>query len=112
MALEGNELEQSYDSGAGKLIIDVTDKGSVRLANEYVKDIAGYARIKSITEIESNIFKIAKEISKKTATKWDDAAIEGLMKLLGIQGEEAMVLAKAELLDAPVDAMSSEDMKA
>lgn len=82
--LEGNEIEKSYDDGAGKVIVDVTDKGSVKVSNEYVKDL-GYAKIKSVTELESSIFVIAEKIAAKTKTPWDDSAIKALEKILGIE---------------------------
>lgn len=83
--LEGNELEKEYDGGAGKLIIDVDNKGTVLLSNVYKKDIDGYAEVESITNLKSNIFNIAEKIAAKTETSWDDAAVQGLKQLLGIK---------------------------
>lgn len=87
MFLEGNELEKSYDAGAGKVVLDVNDKGQIKLSNEYVKDLDGYAKIKSVTEIETDIFVVAAKIAAKTESKWDDTAIAGLKSLLGIKSE-------------------------
>jgi hypothetical protein len=82
--LEGAELEKEYDAGAGKLVVDVTDKGEIKFSNVYAKDLGGFAKVKNITEVESNIFMIAEAIAKKTATEWDDKAIAGLKSILGI----------------------------
>ncbi len=97
MNLEGNELEKVYDGGAGKMFVDVTDTGSVKLGNVYEKDLGGFAKVKSVTELESNIFMIAKAITAKTETVWDDMAVEGLMKILGIKDEAVKAAALASL---------------
>jgi hypothetical protein len=91
--LEGNELEKEYDGGAGKLILDVTDKGEVKFSNTYEKSLGGYATVKSVTEINSNIFMIAYIQVKKTGATWDDALVEGLAKLLGIPLPDAQAMA-------------------
>lgn len=83
--MEGNELEKDFDNGAGKLIVDVDDKGSVKVSATYEKDLDGFAKVKSSNEVETNIFLIAEKIAAKTATPWDDKAIAGLKSLLGIQ---------------------------
>lgn len=87
--LEGNEVEKEYDGGAGKLVLDVTDKGQVKFSNVYEKDIGGYVKVKNTTEIESDIFAIARQIVAKTQTTWDDAAELALEKLLGIVRDPA-----------------------
>lgn len=83
--LEGNEVEKEYDGGAGKLILDVDLKGSVKFSNVYAKDFEGYAKVANQTSIESNIFNIAQKIAEKTQTTWDDSAIKALKSLLGIE---------------------------
>lgn len=83
--LDGNEVEKVYDDGAGKVIVDVDAKGGVLVSNTYQKDLDGYATVKSVTEIESNIFVIAEKIAAKTKTEWDDKAIAALKSILGIQ---------------------------
>jgi len=83
--MEGKEIEKEYDGGAGKLIVDVDDKGGVILSNVYEKDLDGFAKIRSTTEIESNIFVLAEKIAAKTETTWDDKAIAGLKSLLGVK---------------------------
>lgn len=83
--LEGNEIEKEYDGGAGKLIVDVDNKGGVVLSNTYKKDLDGFAEVESITNMRSNIFVIAEKIAAKTETQWDDKAIAGLKSLLGIE---------------------------
>lgn len=88
--LEGNELEKEYDNGAGKLIVDVTADGGVKLSNVYQKDLNGYAKVKASVELESDIFMIAESIAKKTSTEWDDKAIAGLKSLLGIVKPEVV----------------------
>lgn len=85
--LEGNEVEQVFDNGAGKLIIDVDAKGGVKLVATYDKDLDGFAKVKNQTEIESNIFTIAEKIALQTKTTWDEKAIAGLKSLLGITEE-------------------------
>lgn len=87
--LEGNEVEKEYDGGAGKLIVDVTGQGAVKLSNVYEKNIDGYAKVKAVVELESDIFMIAEKIAAKTSTQWDDKAVAGLKSLLGIAKEEA-----------------------
>lgn len=93
MILEGNEVEKEYDGGAGKLIVDVTAQGAVKLSNVYQKDIDGYAKVKAMVELESDIFMIAEKIAAKTSTTWDDKAVAGLKSLLGIVQPEAEVIA-------------------
>lgn len=83
--LEGNEVEKEYDGGAGKLVVDVDDKGGVVLSNNYKKNLDGFAEVESITNLKSNIFVIAEKIAAKTETQWDDKAVAGLKSLLGIQ---------------------------
>lgn len=86
MVLEGNELEKSYDNGAGKVILDVDAAGSVKLSNVYEKAVeGGLAKIKSVTEIETNIFVLAEAIAKKTETTLDDKAVAGIKAILGIK---------------------------
>lgn len=81
--LEGKEVEGKIGD-VGMYEIDVDSKGYVRFGAHVDKDF-GYAKVKSANVIESNIFKIAEEIAKKTKTEWDDKAIAGLKSLLGIQ---------------------------
>lgn len=83
--LEGNEVDQEFDGGAGKLIVDVDATGAVKLMATYEKDLDGFAKVKNHTEIESNIFAIAEKIAAKTGNTWDDKAVAGLKSLLGIQ---------------------------
>lgn len=81
--LEGNEVENTYDNGAGTVIVDVTDKGAVIFKNNYKKDF-GFAKVSNDTAVETDIFKIAEAIAAKTKTTLDDKAIAGLKSLLGI----------------------------
>ena len=83
--LEGNEYETGYDAGAGKVVVDVDDKGNVLVSNTYKKDIDGFATVESTTVLKSNIFTIAEKIAAKTETTWDDSTIAGLKKLLGVE---------------------------
>lgn len=83
--LEGAEVEKVYDGGAGKVIVDVDDKGAVLVSNTYKKDLDGYAEVESVTSMKSNIFKIAEKIAAKTKTTWDDTAIAALKEILGIK---------------------------
>lgn len=82
--LEGAELTKQFDGGAGSLVVDVTDKGEVSVSASYNKDLEGFANVKTTLELQSNIFIIAEKIAAKTAATWDDAAVVGLKKLLGI----------------------------
>lgn len=84
MVFEGNEVEKTYDDGAGVLIVDVDDKGGVLLSNTYKKNLDGFADVESTTVLKSNIFLIAEKIAAQTETTWDDKAIAGLKSLLGI----------------------------
>lgn len=83
--LEGKEVEKTFDGGAGKVSVDVTDKGAVLVELAYEKDLDGYAKVKSSNSVETDIFRIAAKIAAKTETTWDDKAVEGLKKLLGIE---------------------------
>lgn len=83
--LEGKELEKTFDEGAGKFAVDVNEKGAVVVDMTYEKDLDGYAQVKSSNSVTTNIFHIAEKIAAKTKTQWDDTAIAGLKKLLGIQ---------------------------
>ena len=85
--LEGNEVEKTFDNGAGQLIVDVDGKGAVKMSMTYSKDLDGFAKVKSSNELESNIFTIAEKIAAKTKMTWDDKAIAGLKALLGIKDE-------------------------
>lgn len=82
--LEGAEIDKSFDGGAGHITLDADEKGAVKFELSYEKDLDGYAKVKSINSVESNIFDIAAKIAAKTSTPWDDSAIAGLKKLLGI----------------------------
>ncbi len=95
--LDGNEVEQEFDAGAGKVVIDVDVKGSVKLAVAYAKSIGGYADVESSLAVKASLFKILKEVTKKTSTTWDDAAVALLMKLLGIEDEAVIAEAKEHL---------------
>jgi len=83
--LDGLEVDQKFDNGAGSLIVDVDDKGGVILKTAYEKDVDGFAKVKSSLELESNIFTIAEKIAWKTQQTWDDKAVAGLKSLLGIK---------------------------
>jgi len=83
--LDGLEVDQKFDNGAGSLIVDVDDKGGVILKTAYEKDVDGFAKVKSSLELESNIFTIAEKIALKTQQTWDDKAVAGLKSLLGIK---------------------------
>lgn len=100
--LEGNEIEKEYDGGAGKLVLDVTDKGAVIFSNSYKKDLGGLAKVENVTKIESDIFMIAETIAKKTSTPWDDKAVAGIKSLLGIV-DEAPPAPAPEAPAAPVE---------
>ena len=80
--LEGNEVEgQIGDSG--KYALDVDEKGNVKVSVNFAKDL-GYAKAKSDSSIETNVFLIAEQIAKKTETTVDDKFIASLKALLGI----------------------------
>lgn len=82
--LEGNEVDKTFDNGAGHLVVDADDKGGLKLGATYDKDLNGYGKVKSSLAFETNIFIIAEKIAKETKTEWDDKAIAGLKSLLGI----------------------------
>lgn len=83
--LEGNELEKTYDEGAGKFVLDVDAHGNVKFSNTYEKDLKGYAKVSSQNSIETNIFNIAEKIAAETETTWDDSAVKALKGILGIE---------------------------
>lgn len=80
--LEGNELEGKIGE-VGNYVLDVDAQGKVKFSAVIEKDF-GYAKVSSVTGVESDVFKIAEEIAKKTATPWDDKAVAGLKSLLGV----------------------------
>jgi len=82
--LEGNEVDKTFDGGAGHLILDADATGTVKIEMSYEKDLDGYAKVKSTNAVETNIVNIAEKIAAKTSTQWDDAAVTMLKKLLGI----------------------------
>lgn len=94
LMLEGNEVDQKFDGGAGEVIVDVDDKGVVKVSLQYSKEIPE-ASLKANASIgvETNIFKIAEQIAAKTSTTWDDSAIKGLESLLGIVSSAPAVAA-------------------
>lgn len=82
MNLEGNEIEKKFDNG--EVILDVDAQGNVKLIGSYKQEVEGLAKVKSSLEVESNIFKIAEKIAAQTQTPFDDQAIAGIKKILGI----------------------------
>lgn len=85
LMMEGKEVDQKFDNGAGSLVVDVDDKGGVSLGVEYSKDLDVYGKAKASISLETNIFVIAEQIAKKTEMDWDDKAVAGLEALLGIK---------------------------
>lgn len=85
MVLEGNEVDKTFDGGAGHLIVDADDKGGLKVEMTYEKDLDGYAKVKSSNSIETDIFKLAQKVAAKTSTTWDDQALAALKSLLGIK---------------------------
>ena len=83
--LEGREVEKKFDSNAGEVFVDVNDKGAISFGVSYDKDLDGFAKVKAVISLESNIFTIAEKIAAKTATPFDDSAIAGIKSLLGIK---------------------------
>ena len=89
--LEGKEVDQKFDNGAGELVVDVDDKGGVLLSASYDKDLDGYGKAEISIKFKTNVFTIAEKIAAKTSTTWDDAAIKGLEQLLGVTPGQAPV---------------------
>ena len=90
-ALDGNEVDRTYDDGAGKLIVDVDSSGGVKVSNVYERDLDGFAKVKNVTELVANIFTVAEKIAAKASTEWDDKAVVKKMfgrLLTGIPGEK------------------------
>lgn len=81
---QGNEVEKTYDGGAGKVVVDIDAHGSVKVANSYEKKFGESLKVKVAADIEVSIFDLAAQAAKKTGTEWDDKAIAGLKSLLGL----------------------------
>lgn len=81
--LEGNEIEKKFDGG--EFVFDADDQGGVKASTTYSKDFDGYAKAEASVAFSFNVFNIAEKIAAKTETPWDDTAIAGLKKLLGIK---------------------------
>lgn len=81
--LEGNELDGKIGD-MGAYALDVDAQGVVKVSANIDKDF-GPAKVGLVSTIETNIFKLAELITKKTETQWDDKALEGLKGLLGIK---------------------------
>lgn len=84
--LEGNELEGKLGD-VGSYAVDVTENGKVKVSLSVEKDF-GYGKVSSVNALETDIFRVAREITKKTAATWDDQVELALEKLLGIKREE------------------------
>lgn len=82
--LEGNEIEKKYDGG--EFILDVDDKGKVKISASYEKDLE-LAKVKSVNSVETDVFKIMELITKKTKTELDDKGLAVIKSLLGIKDE-------------------------
>ena len=83
--LENKEIDQSFDEGAGNLVVDVDAQGGIELSVKYKKDLNGFAEVESSLSLKSNIFNILEKIAAKTETKWDDSAVAGIKSILGIK---------------------------
>ena len=86
--LEGNEVEKTFDNGAGKALVNVEKDGSVVVSFSYKKDVDvdGYAKASANVELkaETNFFDIAQKLAAKTETKFDDTVVAGIKALLGM----------------------------
>lgn len=98
--LEGKELEGKIGD-VGGYSVDVNEKGEIKISLDASKDL-GYLKASSSNSIETNIFKLAEEIAKKTKTDLDDKAIAGLKLILGIKD-----LVDAVPAPAPAEAVQS-----
>lgn len=81
--LEGKEA-QGKIGDVGSYELDVTEQGVVKFSAIVEKDF-GYGKVSSVNSVETDIFRIAEEMAKKTQTPWDDNAVAGLKNLLGIK---------------------------
>ena len=81
--LEGKEV-QGKIGDIGTYEIDIDAKGAVKFSVSINKDF-GFGKLSSTNSMDTNVFTIAEEIAKKTKTTWDDKAIAGIKKILGIE---------------------------
>lgn len=81
--LEGNELEGNIGK-VGNYVVDVDAKGNIK-AEAVISQDLGHTKLSSTNVIETNIFKLAEEITKKTGTPWDDKALALIKSVLGIE---------------------------
>lgn len=89
--LEGKELEGKIGD-VGSYSFDVDDKGQMAVDLEVHKDL-GFASVKAVVEVKTDIFAVARHITEKTKTTWDDTAEAALEKLLGIEAGTAKAIA-------------------
>jgi hypothetical protein len=87
--LEGKEVDVKFDGDAGQAFVDVDMSGKVTIGASYVKqvDMQGYAQASANLSLsaETNIFTIAEKLVAKTGVTWDDALVQSLKMLLGVQ---------------------------
>lgn len=81
--LEGKEVEGKLGD-VGTYSLDVDAKGKIAINVEVLKDF-GHTKVISSNSVETDIFKVAEEVAKKTGTTWDDKAIAALKSALGIK---------------------------
>jgi len=81
--LEGKEIEGKI-ADVGSYSLDVNAQGKIKIEVQVEKDF-GHTKVGSANYVETDIFKVAEEIAKKTGTPWDDKAIAALKSALGIK---------------------------
>lgn len=91
MNLDGKELEGKIGD-VGGYSVDVDDKGKIKIDASVSKDL-GHSKVSNTLSIETDIFKLAEAIAKKSESTWDDKAISGLKAILGIKDEVPTVVA-------------------
>jgi len=87
--LEGKEIVGTIGD-VGGYYVDVDAKGKIVISASINKDL-GHSKISNETSIETDIFRLAEEIAKKTSTTLDDKGIALIKGVLGIRDEEPAV---------------------
>lgn len=94
--LDGKELEGKVGD-VGNYSVDVDAQGGVKIDVSVSKEFDGHTKVSNTLAIETNIFKLAEAIAKKTETELDDKAIAGLKSILGIKDAEPAPVTSEEL---------------
>lgn len=81
--LEGKELEKEFDGGAGKVSVDVDDKGHVTVAMSYKKDVVAGVAVQNETGVQLDLVVLMALAAEKSGNAVVLGLSESLAKALG-----------------------------